>query len=190
MQGKTEPLTERQDPGPIWPIAYRGFSTHPLPRGRTPCAPVTYSRNQLIHLSICGDSRWRASKGAELSIERHVSNPATGFAEAVTNSGPGRLIHVSGTVGFGEDGKIVSGGMGAEARATFANIASTLEAAGASLADVVSITAYITNIHGYPEYAEVRSELFAGHLPASATVQVAGLVVNAQIEIDAVAFVS
>jgi 2-iminobutanoate/2-iminopropanoate deaminase len=128
-------------------------------------------------------------EGVPLSIDRLTTNPATGFSDAVTISGAGRVIHVSGSVGFGDDGKVVSGGMGAEARATFANIAKTLEAAGASLSDIIRITAFITDLDAYPEYAEVRSELFAGNLPASATVQVAGLLVGAQIEIDAIAFV-
>ncbi len=124
-----------------------------------------------------------------MSIDRLTTNPATGFSDAVTISGAGRVIHVSGSVGFGDDGKVVSGGMGAEARATFANIAKTLEAAGASLSDIIRVTAFVTDLDAYPEYAEVRSELFAGNLPASATVQVAGLLVGAQIEIDAIAFV-
>jgi 2-iminobutanoate/2-iminopropanoate deaminase len=125
-----------------------------------------------------------------LSIDRLTTNPAAGFSDAVTLTGAGRVIHVSGSVGFGDDGKVVSGGMEAEARATFANIAKTLEAAGAKLSDIVRITAFITDLEAYPEYAKVRSELFAAdRLPASATVQVAGLLVGAQIEIDAIAFV-
>jgi enamine deaminase RidA (YjgF/YER057c/UK114 family) len=123
-----------------------------------------------------------------MSIERHTSNPASGFSDAVTTSGAGRVIYVSGNVGFGSDGKVVSGGMEAEARATFANIERVLAAAGAKLSDVVKINAFITNLDAYPDYAKVRSELFGDKLPASATVQVAGLLVGAQIEIDAVAF--
>lgn len=124
-----------------------------------------------------------------MSIDRLTKNPASGFSDAVTISGSGRVIHVSGSVGFGDDGKVVSGGMEAEARATFANIGKTLDAAGASIADVIRITAFITDLDAYPEYAKVRSEVFADKLPASATVQVAGLLVGAQIEIDAIAFV-
>jgi 2-iminobutanoate/2-iminopropanoate deaminase len=124
-----------------------------------------------------------------MSIERHISNPATGFAEAVSTSGPGRTIHVSGNVGFGDDGKVVGGGMEAESRATFAHIEKALEGAGADLSNVVRITAFITDLSAYSEYAKVRSEVFGERLPASATVQVAGLLVGAQIEIDAVAFV-
>ncbi len=123
-----------------------------------------------------------------MGIERLTTNPSSGFSDAVSAVGPGRLIHVSGNVGFGPDGKVVSGGMAAEARATFDNIERTLEELGASLADVVKINAFITSLDEYAEYAEVRSERFGETLPASATVQVAGLLVGAHLEIDAVAF--
>ncbi len=124
-----------------------------------------------------------------MSIERLTTNPASGFSDAVTTVGPGRLIHVAGNVGFGPDGKVVSGGMGAEARATFDNIERTLREAGADLSHVVKINAFVTSLEEYPDYAAVRAERFGDQLPASATVQVAGLLVGAHIEIDAVAFV-
>jgi 2-iminobutanoate/2-iminopropanoate deaminase len=124
-----------------------------------------------------------------LSIDRLTTNPAWGFSDAVTTSGAGRLIHVSGNVGFGSDAKLVSGGMEAEARATFANIERTLNSLGADISHVVKINAFITDLEQYPAYAAVRAEIFGDQLPASATVGVAGLLVGAQIEIDAVAFV-
>lgn len=123
-----------------------------------------------------------------MSIERHTTNPASGFSDAVITVGPGRLIHVAGNVGFGADGKVVAGGMGAEARATFDNIERTLRKVGAGMSDVVKINAFVTSLDDYAEYAEARAERFGEQLPASATVQVAGLLVGAQIEIDAVAF--
>jgi 2-iminobutanoate/2-iminopropanoate deaminase len=124
-----------------------------------------------------------------MSIERLPKNPAPGFSDTVTTSGPGRLIHVAGNVGFGADGTVVPGGMGAEARATFDNIERTLKAAGAEMSHVIKINAFVTSLEEYPAYAEARAERFGELLPASATVQVAGLLVGAQIEIDAVAFV-
>jgi 2-iminobutanoate/2-iminopropanoate deaminase len=124
-----------------------------------------------------------------MSIERLPTNPTSGFSDTVTTVGPGRLIHVAGNVGFGPDGKVVTGGMGAEARATFDNIERTLQAAGADMSHVVKINAFVTSLEEYPAYAQARAERFGEVLPASATVQVAGLLVGAQIEIDAVAFV-
>jgi 2-iminobutanoate/2-iminopropanoate deaminase len=124
-----------------------------------------------------------------MSIERLTSNPASGFSDAVTSFGPGRLIHVAGNVGFGPDGKVVPGGMGAEARATLDNIERTLAEAGADMSHVVKINAFVTSLEEYADYAQARAERFGELLPASATVQVAGLLVGAHIEIDAVAFV-
>lgn len=124
-----------------------------------------------------------------MSIERVTTNPAAGFADAVTTFGHGRTIYVSGNVGFGPEGRVVAGGMGAEARATFDNIERVLNAAGADFSQIVKINAFITDLDEYPEYAEVRAERFGDELPASATVEVSGLLVGAHIEIDAVAFV-
>jgi enamine deaminase RidA (YjgF/YER057c/UK114 family) len=124
-----------------------------------------------------------------MSIERITTNPAAGFADAVATAGGGRTIYVSGNVGFGSQGKVVDGGMRAEARATFDNIERVLRSAGADFSQIVKINAFITDRDEYPEYAEVRAELFGEQLPASATVEVSGLLVGAHIEIDAVAFV-
>jgi enamine deaminase RidA (YjgF/YER057c/UK114 family) len=57
------------------------------------------------------------------------------------------------------------------------------------MSHVVKINAFVTSLDEYPAYAEARAERFGDQLPASATVQVAGLLVGAHIEIDAVAFV-
>jgi 2-iminobutanoate/2-iminopropanoate deaminase len=124
-----------------------------------------------------------------LSIQRLNTNPGAGFADAVTTVGTGRTIYVSGNVGFGSEGKVVEGGMRAEASATFDNIERVLRAAGADFSQIVKINAFITDLDEYPQYAEVRAERFGDQLPASATVEVAGLLVGAHIEIDAVAFI-
>ena len=123
-------------------------------------------------------------------IQRQVVNPELGFAEATIVSGTGRVVHLSGNVGFDEDGKLVPGGIEAEARQTFANLERTLERAGGSFDDIVKIAAFIVDRGDYPGYASVRQELFAERLPASSTVVVADLVVDARIEIEAVAFIT
>jgi len=56
---------------------------------------------------------------------------------------PQSLIYVSGEVGRDSSGKVVPGGMEAEARQCFANIKHALDRAGASFKDVVRITAYV-----------------------------------------------
>jgi enamine deaminase RidA (YjgF/YER057c/UK114 family) len=99
---------------------------------------------------------------------------------------------VSGTVAIGPDGNIVGeGDMSAQARFIFDRIAALLADAGASLADVIKITTFITDMSAYREFAAVRAEVFEG-LPrvASSTVGVAALVdPRLLIEIEALAVV-
>ena len=81
--------------------------------------------------------------------------------------------------------------MADQARFVFDRIAALLHEGGASLADVVKITTFITDMGAYREFAAVRSEVFAG-LPrvASSTVGVAALVdPRLLIEIEALAIV-
>lgn len=122
-------------------------------------------------------------------IERLLKG--TAFAEAVSvREADGRWIHVSGNVGFGPDGRtVVPGGIEAEARATFANIADVLQRSGATLEHVVKLLAFIVDVEDYAGYGRVRQETFAGHLPASSTIVVSGFVVEARLEVEAVAFV-
>ncbi|MEP6609037.1 MAG: Rid family hydrolase [Burkholderiaceae bacterium] len=103
---------------------------------------------------------------------------------------PGSLIFTSGLVGRGADGKIVVGGMGAQARQAFANIRDVLEAGGASMSDVVKLSYYVTDMARWEEVAEARAEFFAAPLPASATVEVVRLWdENCLVEIEAIAVV-
>jgi reactive intermediate/imine deaminase len=124
-----------------------------------------------------------------MAVERMVSSFAS-YSDAVTVSGPGRWIYVAGQVGLAEDGGgVVEGGVGKEAEAIFGRIGSVLERAGAELSDVVKLNVYLTGLDHYSEFSVVRGDVFGDTPPASAAVQVAGLLLGAQIEIDAVAFV-
>ena len=87
-------------------------------------------------------------------------------------------------------GNLAPGGSLAEqANGCFDRIEEALRAVGGSLEHVVRITAWLTRLDGYREYNRVRGERFKANLPASAAVQVAGLLQGALIEIDAVAFI-
>ncbi len=123
-----------------------------------------------------------------MSIERRPSDLGS-FSEAVVASGPGRWIYVSGMVGFGDDGRVVTGGMAAETAAAFDAIERILERAGGGLEHVVRMGVFMTDLGDYADFSRVRAERFGERLPASTAVQVADLLLGARIEIDAVAFV-
>jgi enamine deaminase RidA (YjgF/YER057c/UK114 family) len=103
---------------------------------------------------------------------------------------PGRLVAVSGIVALDKQGRLVGeGSVTEQARFIFMQIGALLEEGGGSLSDVVKITAYLTDMQRYSEYAAVRAEMFASRpKPASATLGVAALVdPRWLIEIEALA---
>ena len=54
-------------------------------------------------------------------------------------------VHVAGVISTDESGAIVADDFASQARRTFANLVTTLEAAGCSAADVVHVTTYLTD---------------------------------------------
>ncbi len=88
----------------------------------------------------------------------------------------GDLLFVSGQAGYDDDGQVVEGGFDAQAGQAFANLERALRAGGASLADVVKVTIFVTDM--------------AANFPADSIVEVAGLYTpEAQIEIEAIAVI-
>ena len=69
----------------------------------------------------------------------------------------------------------------------FDNLSAVLHAAGASLADVVKFTVYLTNLGDFPQVNEIMAQRLAEPFPARAAVQVAALPRGAKVEIDAIA---
>jgi len=117
-----------------------------------------------------------------MSIERVPGGGSATFSKAVVVSGAGRTVYVSGHL-------TPKGSMAEQTNACFDQIEDALRAVGGALEHVVRITAWLTRLDEYAEYSRVRGERFGKNLPASAAVQVAGLLQGALIEIDAVAFI-
>ena len=62
-----------------------------------------------------------------------------------------------------------------QAKIIFGKIKGMLEAAGGTMADVVKVTIYVTNIKNNTKVWKARAEFFNGNFPASTLVQVAAL---------------
>ena len=101
-----------------------------------------------------------------------VANPA--FSPAVQ---VGELLFVSGQVAQDNQGNTVGiGDCEAQTRHVMSRLRTIVEAAGATMPDVVKITTFLTDMANYPAFSKVRSETFPSSPPASSTVIVAGLV--------------
>jgi 2-iminobutanoate/2-iminopropanoate deaminase len=115
-----------------------------------------------------------------------LAEPISHYTDAVR---AGDLLFVSGFVPVDGDGQLVGGDdVVAQARQVFANLAAVLAAAGATFADVVKVTVYLTDIEDRARINPVRQEVFRDTRPASTLVEVSALATpGARVEIDAVA---
>ena len=98
------------------------------------------------------------------------------------------VAYVAGMIARGKDGKIVDGDEYEQAKAIFAKIRSLIEAAGGTMADVVKVSIFVTDIEQREKVWRARREVFSGDFPASTLVQVAALAEpSVKVEIEAVA---
>ena len=88
----------------------------------------------------------------------------------------GDLLFTSGQVGTDSGGNLVGAGdCEAQSRQVMANLRTIIEAAGATMQEVIKITCFLTDINTYPAYSKVRSETWPSNPPASSTVAVSAL---------------
>lgn len=102
----------------------------------------------------------------------------------------GDWVYTSGQLGNDpKTGKLAEGGIKAETRQVCENLKAILEASGSSLEKVVKVVIFVTDLKDLMAMNEVFNAYFPKDPPARSTVQVAGLVGGAQVEIEAVATV-
>jgi len=120
-----------------------------------------------------------------------LPSPVGPYSNVVTTP-PGLHVYVAGQVALDADGKVVGeGDIVAQTRQVMENIKLALEAAGASFADVVKITNYITDVDLFGEMAGVRREYLREPFPASSLIEVQALMFpELLIEIEVVAVVT
>jgi enamine deaminase RidA (YjgF/YER057c/UK114 family) len=113
--------------------------------------------------------------------------PIIGFSRAVR---VGSHVAVGGTAPLDSNGKTVGvGDPAAQTRQCLEIIKAALEAAGASLRDVVRTRMLLTRIEDWHEVAKVRGEYFKDIRPVDTVLEVKGFINEEwliEIEVDAV----
>ncbi len=102
----------------------------------------------------------------------------------------GEWIFTSGQVPLTPSGELVSGDAGSAARQVLDNIAAILEAAGASMRDVVKVTLYLRDMSDFDAVNAVYATAFGEHRPARTCIEAARLPKDAILELDAIAWVN
>ncbi len=100
----------------------------------------------------------------------------------------GDFLFVSGQIPLGDGGELVGEGIEEQTRACLENLHRVLEAGGATPAQVVKATIFLTDMADFPTVNAIYGEFFGAHRPARACVQVGALPKGARVEIEAIAY--
>jgi 2-iminobutanoate/2-iminopropanoate deaminase len=100
----------------------------------------------------------------------------------------GNILYVSGLTARDAEGKLVGGtDAAAQTRQILMNLNRVLDAAGATMADVLKVTVFLTNIDDRAAINPVRQEFFGSARPASTLIEVSRLALpDMKVEIEAV----
>jgi 2-iminobutanoate/2-iminopropanoate deaminase len=112
--------------------------------------------------------------------------PAVGpFSSAVR---AGEFVFLSGQVAqLAATGELIAGDAAAQTEQIFKNLRAVLAAAGKTLADVVRVAVYLTDMRNFAPMNAVYAQNLEPPYPARTTVAVAALPMGALVEIDLVA---
>jgi 2-iminobutanoate/2-iminopropanoate deaminase len=128
--------------------------------------------------------------GLGASVSAMAQNKAIGFTQGAPFSNAyvaGNTLYVAGQQGPDANGKVTGTDITTQTTNTIAVIKKIVEGAGFKMSDLVSVTVYVTDLSDVPAMNAVYKKLMPDPKPARATVQVAGLIGGAKIEISAIA---
>ncbi len=99
----------------------------------------------------------------------------------------GNTLYVAGQQGPDSHGKVTGTDITLQTTNAIAAVEKVVKEAGFQMTDIVSVTVYVTDLNDVTAMNEIYKKLMPDPKPARATVQVAGLIGGAKIEISAIA---
>jgi reactive intermediate/imine deaminase len=123
-------------------------------------------------------------------MSRHIIHTAKApaalgpYSQAVAH---GDFVFLSGQVAIDPvSGKLVEGGVEAQARQVFRNLRAVCQEAGRDLDSILKLTIYLLDLGNFAKVNSVMAELFTAPYPARATIGIAALPLGAEVEVEAV----
>jgi reactive intermediate/imine deaminase len=99
----------------------------------------------------------------------------------------GQTVYLSGQIPLDPATmKVVDGAFERQITQVFENLKAVAEAAGGSLAEIVKLTVYLTDLANFSQVNEVMARFFSEPYPARAAVGVSALPLGVAVEIDAI----
>jgi 2-iminobutanoate/2-iminopropanoate deaminase len=109
------------------------------------------------------------------------------YSQAVAVPAGGKVVYLSGQIGLEPStGVMVNDTFDAEVRRAFANMTAVVAAAGGTLAQVVKLTLFLTDLSKFGQVNDIMAELIPQPFPARSTVGVKELPKGATFEVEAI----
>ena len=119
-----------------------------------------------------------------------VFDPAT-YSQGIKVTQAQTILFLSGQVAYTPEGGVAyRGDFKAQARGAYKAIKALVEARGGTMANVIKITTYVTDMHYRADLAPIREEFFGKKGPASTLIEISALAhPDWMIEIEAIAVI-
>ena len=150
-----------------------------MPHVRCSCGRGLICISHLRFAVLAGLSVTLSVTACASPMRREVVNPAgisplvPAYSVAIRH---GEMVFVSGMTGIKPGTQdIIDGGVAAQTRQTLDNIRTTLQTAGATMADVAECTVFLLDMADYAAMNGVYLEFFKADPPARATLAVSAL---------------
>lgn len=134
----------------------------------------------------------KVSKGFPMPHKEIISteNAPKAIGPYSVGTRAGHFVFTAGQIGIDPaTGKLVEGGVEAQARQALTNLKHILESAGASLETVLKTTVFLQDMADYAAVNAIYADFFTANFPARSAVAVAALPAGAAVEIEAIAIV-
>lgn len=123
----------------------------------------------------------------EAILTEKAPAPIGPYSQGIAASG--KMIFVSGQIPFTPEGNLAGDDITSQTHQSIRNIIAILEAAGATIDNVVKTTVLMKNMGDFAKMNEIYNEYFGTSKPARAAYEVARLPKDVMIEIEAIAVI-
>lgn len=121
----------------------------------------------------------------QVIIADNAPRPAARYSQGILAD---NTLYAQGVIALDpKTNKLVEGGIDVQARRVFESIKAVVEKAGMTMADVVKVTAFLSNLADYPEFNAVYGEYFKLDPPPVRTTVQAQMPFGALVEVDVIA---
>ena len=138
----------------------------------------------LVAIVVSLAARAATDEARYIVADRTAARASLPFSDAVWS---GSTLHVAGHIGMDPKSQAVPQDPALEAKLVLDAVKATVERAGLTMDDFVSVTVYCTDLKLYDTFNTVYKGYFHGNYPARAFVGVAQLVRGAHFEVQGIA---